>query len=321
MPAAGAAESVSQSAPVVPPLWAASASPVPAGWVVHLCPWLSRRGPDRTLRIALPARFGPMSATREGCEAQGGGFDEWVYVEPAVGMSLRTYEETYIDPRVDEGGDDSISDVVYAADVPAYGARVGETLSYEAYADGSPTDVHYVQAEGVRLRWDVTDDHWGEVEDVYATATAGVGIDATRESSCARSDLTVRYPLDREVRWVDSYPGTCYLILGSGDFRTRAIKVAVRPVRGLTAAYRSLAARDDVRRLRRTSARQLDYDVLLGATRKPRRVRVVQAGAVRLTLTTSRSRWRHDRRLYDELRAAWATSSSSPPSGRSTAQR
>ncbi len=190
-----AADAAGSAEPVVPPLLAAPTNPAPAGAFTQPCPWLSLNGPDRTLHIALPERFGSMSADRGTCYIEGG-TSESVGIEPAVGISLRTFKETQIDPFVAEAGDDAVSD----------------------------------------------------------------------------------------------------------------------------ATERVLAARDDVRRLRRTSARQLDY-VMLPDTARPRRVRVVQEGRVRVTLTSPASRWRHDRRIFDTLRDSLTTSSSSRESGSSTRRR
>ena len=50
--------------------------------------------------------------------------------------TLKSEKERDLDPREDEGGDDSVSDISYAADVPVFGTHTGEQLAYYCYCDG-----------------------------------------------------------------------------------------------------------------------------------------------------------------------------------------
>lgn len=306
----------------VPPLWAAPASAPPAGWHTELCPWLSREEPARTLHVALPARFVPVAADRRGCTAFGSRYDESVAVDPAAGTSLLAYRQTEVDPFVATGGDDAVSGVAYASAVPVLGGRLGESLSYEAYNDGAPIEVHLVQADGVRLRWVVAAGEWAGASADAEAAASGLWIADHRRATCSRgrgaTRSTVTVDIDREVRWVDASGSGCVLALRGRD-RDRAVDVAVRPRHGLGAAYRRLAARDDVRGLRRTSPTRVDHRVLRAGDEQ-RRVRIVQEGGVRTRLETSPARWREDLARYDALRASMATSWSSPPPGSSTAR-
>lgn len=288
-----------------PPLWTPTAT-TPHGSHVVPCAWLPGSA-SRTLHIALPDRFGPVSNTEVGCASNGRDYDEWVYMEPEVGASLRTYREREVDPWVGVGGDEEVSDVVYAAGVPVLGGRTGESLSYTFAGDGVPLDVHYVQAQGVRLHWTVTAGEWAGVAAEFDAATASVGVDATREGTCTSdagdTPRVVVFDVGRSVRSIDAFTRSCYLVLGSGTVETRTIRLSVSPTVGLSATRRALAARPDVRHLRRTGAHRLDYVRVLSIG-PPRRVRVVQEDGVRATLLTSARHWRADLREYAAVRAS-----------------
>lgn len=75
-----------------------------------------------------------------------------------------------------EGGDDSTSDIEYDRDVTGPGGVRGESLVWSTFNDGSPRDIHVVQAGGVRISWSVEPGAWGPQGAELELLVASLGV-------------------------------------------------------------------------------------------------------------------------------------------------
>jgi hypothetical protein len=110
----------------------ASWGKTPKGTRLETCP-LYKNKTRLTIVLAVPNRFRLQSADGSGCSF---GHD-W----HSVGVSgnaptLRRRMEKNLKPYEDIGGDDSVSDIRYESDVPAFGGRRGERLAHDCFCDG-----------------------------------------------------------------------------------------------------------------------------------------------------------------------------------------
>ena len=104
------------------------------------------------------------------------GYDGELYVTVGPEDSLADHKERQVDPFEDQGGDDSVSDISYADDVPVFGDRRGERLEYYCYCDGQELDYRIVQAHDVRLTWVTEHGKQAAHEPAYDAVTASMAL-------------------------------------------------------------------------------------------------------------------------------------------------
>lgn len=90
------------------------------------------------------------------------------------GETLRQVHDTER-PFVSEDGDDAISDLDLAEDVPVFGDTVGDRLRWDCFCDGLPTVTYLNQAAGVRLTWNGSPVLQDQIEDQLRAALASAG--------------------------------------------------------------------------------------------------------------------------------------------------
>lgn len=151
--------------------FAAALSKVPSGWRPATC---RQRGFE--VGLSVPPGF-------ERMRDQPCTFAKGLVRELTLTIGLRStlahVKEHDVDPFVDIGGDDSVSDVHYAADVPVFGTHRGEQLDYLCYCDGQDLQERHAQAAGVRLLW-TTPGGRDVQEAAYAGVTASISLRRAR---------------------------------------------------------------------------------------------------------------------------------------------
>lgn len=282
----------------------------PSGSHVELCPRFEPRDVPRTVSLILPDGYRAQDKSGGGCSFVAD-IDEGVSVTIAPRRTLADFKRRQVDPDLDSGGDDSVSDVEYQADVPVFGARRGERLDYYAYNDGLPIDTRIIQADGLRVAWNVPHESWPKHEAAFNQLTDSIGVLETVEDTCVDVDMgiSIHFTPPALVREVQSYGPACNLRLPplsnlthnatfatvSGSLRARRDKLAAaRRVRRLRYRPHAAGYGDDRR------AQRLDYLVVKKDT--VLRLVVLQRDGVRLTWSTKRARWPRDRAAFAQLR-------------------
>lgn len=300
------------SAPVVdPPIWAPTTAKPSNGSHLELCPRISRKGAPRTVSVVLPDRFAPQWKEGSSCEFSSD-IDSQIYLSIGPRTTLATVKKKHVDPDVGDEGDDGVSDVRYDADVPVFGDRRGEALTYRANNDGLPIDIHEVQADGVYLRWDTPAGKWKRYAPQFAAMRDSVGVLGTREDLCSdpRSGLSVRYVLPPIVRAVEGYGNNCdlrlppmtlthvaSLVVPAGDDLTD-VRRRVEQQPGATDVHYDAQAPGFAGQ----PAERLDY--LSGTGRRTLHIVLLQKDNVRLRWSARASVWPGDRKSFDQLRGS-----------------
>lgn len=238
---AGTSPEGAAPAPVPAPTAFPAVSPgVPAGYRLEQCPDLRvQEGSGLTLRLVVPDAYRWSTTEGAGCSFQTQ--DERAFsLTLAPAQSLADFRDTYVTPFDRDDGDDGVSGVAYAAEVPVLGGRSGEMLAYEMFNDGLPLSTRIVQADGVRLSWSVAAGDSDAQADVLATVIGSLAVVEDDLATCSSRGLTVRYlPPLPQTETIDSSPGDCYLYLRPRESLQRHAEVRVSPATSLT----DLAAR------------------------------------------------------------------------------
>ena len=289
---------------------------VPHGFTFTPCSDLRR--PDRSsglaVRVSVPPGYAAASRGGAGCDFTGPGFGRDLSLSIGPLETLEAVKKREVDPFEDEGGDDSVSDIAYAADVPVFGRHRGERLTYYCYCDGQDLDVWTVQARGVRLGW-TTPHRKGPDAATSRAVRRSVGLVHSDRSTCRARGLTVTFrPPIPQTESIDSYRDRCHLYLRPG--RASLLRYAeIEPRPSLT-----LAERADRLRSRR-SVTDVRYEpgsdrlTWLTVRRKPGefqaptgtwRAVTVDTGDVWVTWSARPSQWRTEaddaRRLVASVR-------------------
>lgn len=118
----------------------ASWGKTPKGTRLETCPLYTSKK-RLTIVLAVPNRFRLQSADGSGCSF---GYDWHTVGVSGHAPTLRRRMEKNLKPYEDIGGDDSVSDITYESDVPAFGGRRGERLAHDCFCDGQKlVDVAY----------------------------------------------------------------------------------------------------------------------------------------------------------------------------------
>lgn len=287
-----------------PPLWSATA-PVPPGWQVARCPWLSTGAPaERTVLVPLPPRFETPEVFRDGCYVAGSRGKRQENVTVTLGATT-TLGTVAAELESDEG--DTVQDVDYATGVPVLGGQPGERLTYVYDSDGALKASLAEQAEGVRLEWDLPAEEADRLAGERDAGTAGVAVEATRTAGCARGTGTGRrevvVTLPASTRRMSTLGGTCWVVPAGGHEATRSVRLDPRPAKTLARLRSMLSRNARVLGLRQVGAHRLRYDLVV-LSKPPVRVRVDQRDGLRTTLTAPARHWRTDLRTYAALRAS-----------------
>ncbi|HEY1133055.1 MAG TPA: hypothetical protein VGE77_00630 [Nocardioides sp.] len=220
---------------------------LPSGYTRARCSDL--RGRDNSglaVSLAVPPGYEAVSRDDTSC-GFAAGFGREFYVAFGAGETLRREKESDVDPFVDTGGDDSVSDVRYAGDVAVFGRHRGESLAYYCYCDGQDLDQRIVQARGVRLSW-TTRHARGEHRASFRAATASMSLRPSTTSTCRTRGrtLTFRPPLP-QTESIDFGGGVCHLYLRPGRASLlRYAEIAGRPRGSLAELAERVRARGDV---------------------------------------------------------------------------
>lgn len=307
---AGACAAIATAAlPTDPPVWAPMGDP-PSGSHRELCPRFALRDVPRTVSLILPDRYRAQDKYGGDCSFVAD-IDEGVTVTIAPHRTLADFKRRAVDPDLDSGGDDSVSDVEYQADTPVFGGRRGERLDYYAYNDGLPIDTRMIQADGLRVAWNVPHESWPKHEAAFNELTDSIGVLETVEDACVdvNAGIAIHFTPPALLRAVQSYSPVCNLRLPPlSDLTHNAAFATVSG--GLRARRDKLAAARGVRRLRYRPraagygddgpAERLDY--LVVKKRTLLRLVVLQRDGVRLTWSAKRARWPRDRAAFAQLR-------------------
>ena len=154
-----------------PAAFAAAGSELPEGYTEARCP--GGEGSGMTAEFAVPPGYTAYDG--DACDFARG-YDGELYVTVGPEDSLADHKERQVDPFEDQGGDDSVSDISYADDVPVFGDRRGERLEYYCYCDGQELDYRIVQAHGVRLTWVTEHGKQAAHEPAYDAVTASMAL-------------------------------------------------------------------------------------------------------------------------------------------------
>lgn len=259
----------------------------------------------------LPDGFAPQWKEGSSCEFTSD-IDNQVSLSIGPRTTLATVKRKNVDPDVGGEGDDGVSDVRYDADVPVFGERRGEALTFRANNDGLPIDIHEVQADGVYLRWDTPAGSWKRHAPQFAAMRDSIGVLGTREDLCSdpRSGLSVRYVLPSIVRAVEGYGNTCDLRLPPMTL-THVASVVVPAANDLTDVRRRVEGKPGVSNVSfdpwaagfdRKPAERLDY--LTSNGKRTLRIVLLQKGDVRLRWSARASVWPGDKTSFDQLRVS-----------------
>jgi hypothetical protein len=208
-----------EQSPHPPAPFEASASKVPSGASVAQCSDLRRPGRNSGLavRFVMPPGYSAYDRSGATCDFTAAAFGTEFYVSFEPHSTLKSEKERDLDPREDEGGDDSIGDISYAADVPVFGQRTGERLDYYCYCDGQELDYRVGQARGVRLTWITPHGKQARREPAYDTVTSSMALVRSDRSTCHSRGRTALYrPPVPQTESIDFYGARCHLYLRPG---------------------------------------------------------------------------------------------------------
>lgn len=232
--------------------FAAADDSTPAGATVAQCSDLrTRHNTGLAVRFAVPAGFTSASRGGGGCGFSGHGFAREMSVSFGPMESLEHMKEHDVDPFEDVGGDDSVSDISYADDVPVFGRHRGERLDYYCYCDGQDLDEHIAQARGVRVHW--TTPHGKDPRaDDFDAVRASLALIRSRRSTCTWHGRTATYrPPLPQTESIDNYQGRCHIYLQPGrNSLQRYAEIAPAPRHGTEQLATSLRHRPRVSRVR-----------------------------------------------------------------------
>ncbi|GAA1797376.1 hypothetical protein GCM10009795_048480 [Nocardioides hankookensis] len=193
-------------------------SGVPTGFTFAQCSDLRRPDSNTGLavQVSVPPGYHPTSRGGAGCDFAGPGFGRDLAISVGPLGTLKAEKERDVDPFEDEGGDDSVSDIRYAADVPVFDPHRGERLAYYCYCDGQDLDVRVVQARGVRLSW-TTPHRKGPDAATSRAVRRSVGLVRSDRSTCRSRGRTVTFrPPVPQTESIDFYSDRCHLYLRPG---------------------------------------------------------------------------------------------------------
>jgi len=287
---------------------------VPDGYRLEQCPDLrGQDGSGLTLRLVVPDAYRWSTTEGAGCSFQSQ--DERAFsVTSAPEQSLADFRDTYVTPYEREYGDDGVSDVTYAADVPLLGDRSGELLAYEAFNDGTPLSTRVLQSDGVRLSWRVAAGDADAQAGALSTITDSLAVVEDDRATCSGRDLTVRYlPPLPQTETIDAAEGRCHLSLRPRESLQRYAEVRVSPGTSLadlaTRLERDTTVSDVVldrgaARLDGAPADRLTWIVTLTKPRSgsgPGTWRTVAVGTteVRMTWAATPVQWDVEQAAYD----------------------
>lgn len=318
---AGAGPSVSTPPPDVrvgpdhagpPRPFAAAARTPPSGYTAARCSDLRGRGSSGlAVGLAVPPDYEAVSRDDTSCGFAAGFGREFSVSFGARGTLLREKERN-VDPFVDAGGDDSVSDVRYAGDVRVFGAHRGELLEYYCYCDGQDLDLRIAQARGVRLSWTTPHDR-SRGETAYRAVTASTALVRSRTSTCTSHGRTLSFrPPIPQTESIDFGGGVCHVYLRPGRASLlRYAEIAVRPRTTLAQLAARLRARHTVSAVRlergvATLAGRVADRLTWTVTRRQQtqdyqpagtwRAVALDAGGVRLTWSATPRQWRTERK-------------------------
>ena len=235
--AASSEQSPSSEVTLVPadppaPFHAASTK-VPEGASLAQCSDL--RGPNRNsglaVRFVVPAGYSAYDRNGATCDFTAATFGTEFYVSFEPHPTLKSEKERDLDPREDEGGDDSVSDISYAADVPVFGTQTGERLDYYCYCDGQELDYRVGQARGVRLTWITPHGRRAHREPAYDAVTASMALVRSDRSTCHSRGRTALFrPPIPQTQSIDFYGDRCHVYLRPGRASLhRYAEIELRP--------------------------------------------------------------------------------------------
>jgi hypothetical protein len=228
----------------------ASTTKVPDGASVAQCSDLRRPETSSGLaaRFVVPPGYHATGNDGPSCSFAAGVFGTEFYVSFGPQSTLKAEKERDLDPREDEGGDDSVSDISYAADVPVFGTHTGEQLTYYCYCDGQELDYRIGQARGVRLTWVTPHGKQGRREPAYGAVTASMALVPSDRSTCRSRGRTAAFrPPIPQTESIDFYGDRCHVYLRPGrDSLLRYAEIELRPRITLAERAARLRARPHV---------------------------------------------------------------------------
>jgi hypothetical protein len=128
----------------------ASWGKTPHGTRLEACPLYAGKR-ELTIVLAVPNRFRLQDARGTGCSFGTTNGFESIGVSGDAESTLHRRMEKDLKPYEDIGGDDSVSDISYEANVPAFGERRGEHLEHRCFCDGQDLQNESFRAGGVVL--------------------------------------------------------------------------------------------------------------------------------------------------------------------------
>jgi hypothetical protein len=194
----------------------------------------------------MPTDYSAYDRNGATCDFTAAAFGTEFYVSFEPQSTLRSEKERDLDPREDEGGDGSVGNISYAADVPVYGDHTGERLDYYCYCDGQELDYRTVQARGVRLTWITPHGKQARREPAYDAVVSTMALVRSDRSTCHSRGRTALYrPPVPQTESIDFDGARCHLYLrpGRGSLH-RYAEVELRP---------SLSLAERAERLRRNT--------------------------------------------------------------------
>jgi len=121
------------SAPEIPPVWDAAVDAAPPGYQRVSCTRVASSCAGRAVSLALPRSYEPDPPEDGRCQFGGPGISIELVVAPSGTLAS------------------------YRCDVAVFATRMGGTLAYGIANDGLGGDIHLVQADGVRIRFDTAE--------------------------------------------------------------------------------------------------------------------------------------------------------------------
>jgi hypothetical protein len=224
------------AATVAPTPFAPQREAAPAGFHVEQCPDLRARGnTGLAVRLVVPDEFSSdVSRYRAGCSFTAD-LDRQLYLDIGPMETLAAYTGRNVTPFESDEGDDSISGVRLVDDLPVFARTTGEQLDYRPYNDGLPLQTRIMQANGLRLRWDVPDKRADRYAEQLAVITSSVGLVESRRTTCAGQGRTATFvPPLPATDGIDLISGSrCFVYLRPRDGLLRHAEVDVTPDRSL----------------------------------------------------------------------------------------
>ena len=261
-----------------------------SGTKLAACPLYGNKQ-ELSIVLAVPTRFTLQSADGTGCSF---GYD-WqnIGVSGNAAKTLRQRMETYLKPYEDIGGDESVSDITYEPDVPAFGGRRGERLAHYCFCDGQEIESVDYRTAGVVVGESRSHLTKPFPKSVLPNVLRSVSVERGVFGIVAAHGTAVRYGVPTGVNYMSGLEDGVQFGFQKPEYHRVELRVGVRPLSGerdrlsRDNTVSKLVLTDASRAVAERAGQRLNYDQVFKDWDNSDRIEhvvVFQSGKVRVTV-------------------------------------